>query len=220
VTEITTKVLLGDADSGWRERVDRCLSEHGSFRVCAESTDAAGAVAAALQEQPELCLLDAALPGNGVVAAHEILTRLPTTRVVMLTDVDGDADLFSALRAGVSGYLGKDVSLERLAPALRDVLDGSVAIPRRVVGRILDAMRERAPLRREVKVPGQDVALTPREWQILDLLRHEPTTAQMARRLSVAPTTVRDHVARLLRKLDVADREAARRLLAAPPEDQ
>jgi len=86
-------VLLGDADSAWRGRVSGWLLEHGDLRVCAESSDAASVVAAVLEQRPDLCLLDAALPGNGVVAAHEILTRLPTTRVVMLTDLDGDADL-------------------------------------------------------------------------------------------------------------------------------
>lgn len=210
-------VLLGDADAAWRERVCGWLSDHGDLRVCAESTDAAGAVAAALEQRPDLCLLDVALPGNGVVAAYEILTRIPTTRVVMLTNLDDDADLFPALRAGVSGYLGKDISPQRLPVALLEVLDGAVAIPQALVARMLEAMRERAPLRRDVEMPGQDVALTPREWQILDLLRHEPTTAQIADKLSVEQTTIRDHLSSLVRKLDVKDRDEARRLLAEPP---
>jgi DNA-binding NarL/FixJ family response regulator len=155
------------------------------------------------------------MPGGGIAAAWEITARLPAVKVVMLTVSSDDYDLFAALRAGASGYLLKGTSLEALPGALRSVLAGEAALSPELVTRIVEEFRDRAPRRRRVIQLSADAQLTSREWEVLDLLRHRFTTAQIARRLYVSPATVRSHVAAVLRKLRVPDRDAAVRLFEA-----
>ena len=190
----------------------RVLETHG-FDVCAEAEDASGAIAAALRERPDVCLLDIRMPGNGISAAAEIAGVVPETAIVMLTVSRDDEDLFSALRVGAAGYLLKDIPAERLAAALDAVLDGEASLPGTLVARLVEEFRERGR-RRFLALPGRrGVELTDREWEVLQLLRRDRTTAEIAAELFVSETTVRTHVSAILRKLRVPDRRAARRLL-------
>jgi DNA-binding NarL/FixJ family response regulator len=175
---------------------------------------AATAVEAALRERPDLCLLDIHMPGNGISAAAEIVSRLPETAVVMLTVSRNDADVFDALRAGAAGYLLKDIDPKRLAFALRGVLAGEAALPRTLVARVLEEFRERTRHKRLPIRGGRGVELTSREWEVLEFLRQGLTTAAIAERLFVSKVTVRRHVASALKKLHVPDRRAALELLA------
>ena len=84
---------------------------------------------AALREQPDLCLLDIRMPGSGISATREITTRLPDTKVVMITVSLDDDDLLNALRAGAVGYLLKDIDPTRLPHALNDAMDGGARDP-------------------------------------------------------------------------------------------
>lgn len=203
-----TRVLIADDHAPTRGDLREVLEEDGRFEVCAEAADAPAAVDAAVRERPDLCILDIRMPGRGVAAAWEIAARLPETKVVMLTVSEDDADLFAALRAGASGYLLKGIDPARLPHALQDVIDGQSAIPRALVGRLVGEFRDRGPRRRSL-VGEETAQLTSREWQVLDLLRQELTTAEIARRLVLSQATVRSHVAAILRKLDVPDRAAA-----------
>jgi len=209
----THRTLLADDHAPTRAHLRELLEAEPDFEVCAEAADAAGAVSAAINEAPDLCILDIRMPGSGIAAAWEITARLPHTRVVMLTVSRDDGDLFAALRAGASGYLLKDVDPGRLADELRTVMSGDAALPVGLVTRLVAAFRDRSPRRRQI-VPGPDLPpLTSREWEVLELLRRGATTAQMARELTVSPATVRSHVAAILHKLRVPDRESAIRLL-------
>jgi DNA-binding NarL/FixJ family response regulator len=118
-----------------------------------------------------------------------------------------DADLFQALAAGARGYLLKDTDPDRLAHALEGVVNGEAALPRALVMRLVDEfrLRDEADSRRR----GPLAQLTPREWEILELLRSGLTTNQVAAQLFVTPVTVRSHVSAILRKLRVPDRAAA-----------
>ena len=160
-------------------------------------------------------MIDVALPGGGIAAAWEMKGRLPRTTVVMLAAPGNDAQLFAAVRAGAVGYLPKDTNSSRLPHAVADALNGGVAIPRILMSRLVAEFRDESPRHRDVLENA--APLTSREWQVLDLLRLRLSTAEIARRLFVSQATVRTHVASLLRKLGVADREAAVRLLDASP---
>jgi DNA-binding NarL/FixJ family response regulator len=190
------------------------LLENGTFDVVAVAEDAPGAVDSALREQPDLALLDVNMPGSGLAAAWEITARLPSTRVVMLTVSRDDSHLFAALRAGAAGYLLKDTESERLPQALQDVMAGEAALPVTLVTRLVEEFRDRAPRRRTLLPTREgEPRLTSREWEVLELMRRRMTTAQIARTLVVSPATVRSHVAAILRKLRVPDRDAAVKLL-------
>ena len=212
MTTAPTRVLIADDHPPTRSDIREALEEDGRFTVCAEAGDAPGAVEAALRENPDLCILDVRMPGQGVAAAWEIGARLPDTKVVMLTVSADDLDLFAALRAGAAGYLLKGTDPERLPHALQDVLEGRAAMPRALVARLMDEFRDLGARRRSVVTSSGAPQLTSREWQVLDLLRQKLTTAEIARRLVISQATVRTHVASLVRKLDVPDREAAVRL--------
>jgi len=211
------RVLVADDHAPTREDVRAAVEADPRFTVVALAADAADAVQAALRERPDVALLDMRMPGSGAAAAWEITARLPATRAVMLTVSRSDDDLFAALRAGVSGYLLKDMPFDRLGDELAGVLEGRVALPPELVARLVDEFRDSAPRRRALLGQAAGVQLTSREWQVLDLLRQGLTTSDIARRLFVSPATVRSHVAAVLRKLRVPDRESAIRLFEDEP---
>lgn len=203
------RVLIADDHAPTREEIAALLADDPRFEVAASARDAPEAIQAALRERPDLCLLDVHMPGNGISAIWEITARLPEARVVVLTISSDDRDLFAAVRAGAAGYLLKDMDAARLPHALFDVFNGEAALPRGLVARMLEEFRDRSPHRRSVVGSGPGGELTSREWQVLDLMRLGLTTAEMARRLHLSQATVRSHVAGILRKLRVPDRDAA-----------
>lgn len=202
------RVLLADDHVPTRDDIRRALEADSRFVVCAEAGDAPAAIERAVQEGPDVCVLDVRMPGGGVAAAWEISTRLPQTRIVMLTVSRDDTDLFASLRAGAAGYLLKDMDPAQLPNALGEVLNGEAALPPELVTRVIEEFRDRSPRRRAVLARGGYETLTSREWQVLDLLRQELTTAGIARRLVVSPVTVRSHVNNILRKVRAESREA------------
>ena len=205
------RVLIADDHPPTRADVRAALAQDRRFAICAEVADAAAAVQAAVEARPDICLLDIRMSGSGIAAAREITSRIPDTKVVMLTVSHDQDDLFNALRAGASGYLLKDTDPARLPHALHDVLQGEAAIPRWLVSRVVSEFRDHGPRRRAiVSEAGYD--LTSREWEVLNLLRQGLSTAEIAERLFVSSVTVRSHVAAILKKLQLPDREALRNL--------
>jgi DNA-binding NarL/FixJ family response regulator len=206
------RVLVADDHAPTREDIRAAIEADERFAVVAVAGDAAGAVQAAIRERPDVALLDMRMPGSGAAAAWEITARLPDTRAVMLTISRADEDLFAALRAGASGYLLKTMPFDAIGDQLAAVLDGHVAMPPELVSRLVEEFRDSAPRRRTLLSRNAHAQLTSREWQVLDYLRQGLATREIARRLFVSPATVRSHVAAVLRKLRVPDREAAVRL--------
>jgi len=205
-------VLLADDHARTRAMVRRALEHSGNFHVCVEAADADSAVRGAKETQPDVCLLDINMPGNGIAAAAQITGALPDTAVVMLTVSRQDQDLFDALRAGASGYLLKGIDEDSIGDALQRVLAGEATLPGTLVARLVDEFRDREQHR--IAVPdGQTARLTGREWDVLELMRKGASTAEISERLFVSATTVRSHVSAILRKLGVPSREAAIRLL-------
>ena len=207
-------VLIADDHAPTRRDVRRALEAHGAFLVCGETSDASGAVDVAIREGPDVSLLDINMPGGGIAAAWEITSRLPETRVVMLTVSSADDDLFNALRAGATGYLLKDTDPARLPLALLDVVKGDAAIPRGLVARLVNEFRDRGPRRRALFGHPANGHLTSREWEVLELLSNGLSTGEIAETLTISQVTVRSHIAAILKKLRVPDRNAAIRLFA------
>ena len=205
-------VLIADDHARTRASVREALEGTGEFTICAEAADRATAVNAAASCHPDVCLVDINMPGNGITAAREITAAAPDTAVVMLTISRDVSDLFEALRAGASGYLVKGVAFDRLRGLLRQILDGEAVLPGTLVNRLVAEFRDRET--RTIAIgSGEEAHLTEREWAVLELMRQRLTTAEIATRLFISPTTVRSHVSALLQKLRVDDREAAIRLL-------
>jgi DNA-binding NarL/FixJ family response regulator len=205
-------VLIADDHAPTRAGVRVALGDDG-FAVVAETGRADVAVDLAVNERPDVCLLDVHMPGSGIAAAARITEQLPGTVVVMLTVSRDDDDLFAALRAGATGYLLKDMDPGRLAPALRGVLAGEAALPRTLVARVVQEFRSAECRPSLPLVRRRGARLTAREWEVLELLREHLTTAQIAHRLGLSAVTVRRHVSSILAKLRVPDRRAMARLL-------
>jgi len=208
---VQIRVLIADDHAPTRADLREAIEHDDRFVVVAEAADAPGAVEAALREQPDICLLDIRMPGSGIAVTREVATRLPGTKVVMITVSIEDDDLLNALRAGAVGYLLKDSSLERLPEALLDVLNGGAVIPPRLAARLIAEFRDHGPRRRAI-VTESGYDLTSREWEVFGLLRQGLSTSEIASRLFVSRATVRSHVAALVKKLNVPNREALLRL--------
>jgi DNA-binding NarL/FixJ family response regulator len=202
------RILIADDHVATRAGVRTALEPHG-FEVVAEASDAKAALEEAVRTQPDICLVDIHMPGNGIAAVEKITAALPETAVVMLTVSRDDDDLFDSIRAGAAGYLLKDTSPERLPFALRDVTAGEAAIPRKLVARLIDEFRERGRYRRVPFVGSRGTLLTSREWQVLELLEQGLSTREIAERLFLSQATVRSHIASIRHKLRVPDRASA-----------
>jgi two-component system, NarL family, nitrate/nitrite response regulator NarL len=212
------RVLIADDHAPTRDDIRRALEHDERFTVCAVVADAAAAVSAAVRERPHICLLDIRMPGSGIAAAWEITARLPRAKIVMLTVSDNDTDLFGALRAGADGYLLKTMSLHRLPATLDDVCSGEAAMPGALVARVLERFQGREPRwRSPVAEEPSEQRLTSREWEVLELLAHGRSTAEIAKMLVLSASAVRAHITSIVRKLQVADRTAAAELFRSRP---
>jgi DNA-binding NarL/FixJ family response regulator len=210
----TRGVVLADSDVGIRAGVRAALEPHG-FRILAEAGSADEVVAAVVRHHPDACLVAVNLPGNGITAAMQIHGALPETRIVMLAWSEREEDFLESLRAGADGYLLKTVSAERLPWAVRGVIEGEAALPRKLTAALIREFRDRGRRwRLPLTVSGHPVELTAREFDVLKHLRQGEGTATIAEHLRISEITVRRHISAILHKLGVADRLSAIQLLA------
>jgi len=206
------RVLLADAHSATLAGLRMALAG-GPFEIVAEVDSADGAVEAANRERPDVCVLDADMPGGAVRATTEIVRAQPDAAVVVMASARHDATMLDVVRAGAVGYLLKDMDPERLRFALFGVTQGEAALPRVLVARLMLEFRVRERRRRLVMARGHEAELTRREWDVLTLLADGATTREIAASLGVSAVTVRRHVSGVLGKLGVRSREAAVELL-------
>lgn len=151
------------------------------------------------------------MPEDGLRAIGRIARSAPETLIVVLSRSDRPQDVVNALTRGASGYLLKGISGERLASTLRSAHEGEPALSRALVPFLVDEIRRGSE--RRLVLPAGPVVLTPREWEVGELLSEGLSTAAIAERLGVSPVTVRRHIGLLLRKLGAESREAAVDLL-------
>jgi DNA-binding NarL/FixJ family response regulator len=214
LTDPAATVIVADDHVPIRATVCQILEADG-FTILGQAGDADGAVRLARIRRPAVCLLDINMPGDGINAARVIATDVPETAVVMLTVHVDDNHLFDALRAGARGYLVKGTPPDELVRSLRTQLHGEPALSPTLAMRILDEFS--AAGSRRVHVPDRGfVQLSPREAEVLDLLRQGLSTSLVAQRLFVSPVTVRSHVAAVVKKLNASDRDDALRMFDPP----
>jgi DNA-binding NarL/FixJ family response regulator len=182
---------------------------------CTEVSDAQSAVDTAVRERPDVCLLGLDTSAQGLRAATEIASRVPSAAVILFTNRPDEEEFMAAVRAGASGYLTQSLDPARLPFVVQGALRGEPAVPRRFVSRLLEELRTRER-RRSVEVAGKGrVSLTAREWEVVELLLRPASTSEIAEELGVAAVTVRRHLGSVERKLGVTTRAQVVELLSA-----
>jgi DNA-binding NarL/FixJ family response regulator len=182
---------------------------------CTEAADAESAVDAAVRDRPDVCLLGLDPSPQSLKLVNEIVSRVPSAAVILLTSKLDEDEFMAAVRAGASGYLTSSLDPARLPHVVRSALRGEPAVPRRFVSRLLEELRTREH-RRSVVLSGKGrVALTTREWEVVELLLRGASTAEIADELGVAPVTVRRHLGSVEHKLGVSTRAEVVELLTA-----
>jgi DNA-binding NarL/FixJ family response regulator len=200
------RVLLADDQALVRAGFRALLDAQSDITVVAEATDGAQAARLAVQESPDVVLMDIRMPGvDGLEATRRIATdpRCASVRILVLTTFDLDEYVFEALRLGASGFLVKDTEPVELLRGIRAVAAGEALLSPGVTRRLIEefATRSRAPR------PAQDLAgLTEREREVVALVATGLSNEEIAAKLVVSPATAKTHVSRAMVKLGVRDR--------------
>jgi DNA-binding NarL/FixJ family response regulator len=175
---------------------------------CYEARTTAEAASVAAVTFPTVCLVSAE-GKNEMRVVSELSAVIPYAQIIVLTSEVGEEQLLAAVRAGAIGYLSDEVDPIRLPYVVRGVMRGEAAIPRALVTRLVNELRDRRQRRLLLLESRKAVDLTAREWEVLEQLRRRASTKEIARSLSISEVTVRRHIGTLLNKLGVDDRKAA-----------
>ncbi|GIG61030.1 DNA-binding response regulator [Longispora fulva] len=207
--QLPVRVLLVDDQPLLRTGFRMVLGAESDLDIVGEAGDGAEAVDLARRLLPDVVLMDIRMPRmDGVAATKAIVdARLPV-RVLILTTFDLDEYVVSALRAGASGFLAKDVPAEDLVSAIRTVAAGEAVVAPRLLRRLLDQVVEHLPDPNMNPTKALS-ALTEREREVLGLMARGLSNAEIAKELSVSETTVKTHVGHVLTKLNLRDRVQA-----------
>ncbi len=203
-----TRLIVADPDPLARRVIRDALGAAEGMVVVAEAKDGIELAELATHYKPELVLTEIAMPTmDGIEACRRILAKAPKVRVVMFTvNQDRDVEL-RALRAGASGVLSKDTSIESLVRAVRGVISGEAAISRRLTMDLIEIIRHTSESGSGLR-PVKSV-LTSREWEVLDLICAGASTREIAESLFLSEDTVYSHSKSILRKLGVHSRGEA-----------
>ncbi|HEY0448135.1 response regulator transcription factor [Actinophytocola sp.] len=201
------KVVIVDDQDMVRAGFAALLAAQDGIEVVGQAADGEAALTVCAAAEPDVVLMDVRMPVLDGVEATARLLRTPThARVLMLTTFDVDDYVYSALRAGASGFLLKDATPEDLVSAVRVVAAGEALLAPTVTSRLI-AHFARQPS--AVGTPPSLDGLTPREREVLVLIARGLSNKEIAARLVVAEQTVKTHVGRILAKLELRDRAQA-----------
>ncbi len=204
-------VLLVDDHEVVRQGLATLLGRRPEFNIVGEAGTVADAVAAARRFRPDLIVMDVRLPdGSGIEACREIRAEQPDTRVVMLTSYPDEDAVLSAIIAGASGYLLKQVRARDLMAALDAVGRGESLLDPAVTGRVLERIRRIAT----ADQPDDLAQLTSQEQKILLLVAEGKTNKEIAADVFLSDKTVKNYVSSILAKLNLERRAQAAAYMA------
>jgi two-component system, NarL family, response regulator DevR len=199
-------VMLVEDHEVVREGLRLVLESAGDITVVAEATSAAEAIAGAIETRPDVIVMDVRLAnGNGIEATREIRSKMPQSRILMLTSFEDDEALFASIMAGAVGYMLKRVKSREFVAAIRAVAAGQSLLDPAVTERVLNQVRHSPAAGRDERL----ARLTAREEEILSLVAAGKTNGQIAKEVYLSEKTVKNHVSTILGKLEVARRTGA-----------
>ncbi|HRA47942.1 MAG TPA: response regulator transcription factor [Thermomicrobiales bacterium] len=198
-------VMIAEDHPLYLKGLRNLVTSDPDLRVIGETDNGDTIVAAALDLQPDLILMDLQLPGqSGIVATREIMRALPNTRILVITLFADDDSVFSALRAGARGYILKDAEEQEILLAIRAVANGDSLFSPSIANRVLSFFASPRPA-----APDIYPTLTERERDILHLLTRGKANMQIAHELHLSPKTIANNLTSIYSKLQVADRQEA-----------
>jgi DNA-binding NarL/FixJ family response regulator len=200
------RVLIADDHPVFRDGLRGLIERAPDLELVGEAETGAEAVALAAERHPDIVLMDLRMPEmSGIEATRRIVAADPSIGVLILTMSEDDDSLFAAMRAGARGYIPKDADAEELLRAIRAADVGETIFGPSITTRMPSLFAAGGGGRSAAAFPD----LTERELEILELIAAGCSNAQIGKRLGIAPKTVRNHVANVLNKLEVADRSQA-----------
>lgn len=198
------RVLLVDDHPLFREGLGDIIATMPGVEVAAEAADGEEAVARAREVAPDLVIMDLHMPGvNGIEATRRIVAERPGTAVLVLTMLENDESVVSALRAGARGYIVKGSSRAEIARAIGAVAGGDVLLGPAVGSKVLGLFSQGADRGGRV-VPFPE--LTDRELEVLELVARGLANGVIATRLHLSEKTIRNSVSTIFTKVGVASR--------------
>jgi DNA-binding NarL/FixJ family response regulator len=204
------RVLVVDDHALFRRGLEMVLAQESDIEVVGEAGDAEAAVERASELLPDVVLLDVRMPkGSGIEACVKIKEVAPSARIIMLTISDEEADLYEAIKAGATGYLLKEISIDEVASAVRAVYDGQSLISPAMASKLLTefALMAKRSNERSQQVPTP--RLTERELEVLKLVARGLNNRDIARELFISENTVKNHIRNILEKLQLHSRMEA-----------
>lgn len=209
---MNVRIVVADDQPLVRAGITMLLRAETDFEVLAEASNGQEALDLACAHHPDLVLMDARMPNVDGITATRLLTSNSSdpdrlTRVLMLTTFNDDEVVYGALRAGASGFLLKHAAPKDLTTAVRAVAAGEAWIDPAVAGRVIAAVAS-LPTSSHGASHLLD-RLTPREREVLALMAHGLSTAEIKERLVLSEATVKTHIARTLMKTGSRDRSQA-----------
>ncbi|HEV2755664.1 MAG TPA: response regulator transcription factor [Actinomycetota bacterium] len=209
VNEDAIRVLIVDDHALFRRGLQMVLEGEADIDVVGEASDGHEAVERAEATTPDVVLMDVRMPKrSGIEATRTIKDTLPSTKILMLTISDEEADLYEAIKAGASGYLLKEISIEEVASAVRQVQAGQSLISPSMASKLLNEFAAMVKRRDErTQVPGP--RLTERELEVLKLVAKGMNNRDIGSELFISENTVKNHVRNILEKLHLHSRMEA-----------
>lgn len=202
-----TRVIVVDDQALVREGL-RALLQVAGIDVVAEADDGRAALAAIDEHPADVVLMDLRMPRfDGIWALEQLQAQDSQVPILVLTTFDDDELVLRALRAGARGYLLKDVTVDRLARAVRALETGGTLISPSITEGLLRAIRSGPVARTEGAAPLQ--TLTARETDVLRMVAEGYSTRDIAGLLHLAEGTVKNHISTILQKLGARDRTSA-----------
>lgn len=200
------RVVLADDHTVVRKGIREFLEEEDDIQVVAEATTGVEAVAATVEHNPDVAILDIQMPEmTGIEAARQIKDKVPEVRILVLTAYDDDPYIFAMLQAGASGYVLKNASSDELVRAVRTVAQGESALDPAVTAKVMAQLASGKPAGAQEAVEG----LTERELDVLRLAAKGHTNRAIGRTLNISDRTVQGHLANIFGKLNVNTRTEA-----------